>query len=145
MVFVFLPETVRRTKVEMLTSDNESGQEIVHKAEKFRALQNLKTAFAPMVAMLGDPTILVITFYNTVIFCCLYFLVSIIYFLMASNTHFTHIYFLIIDTYNHRDIPEIIRLHFHSSRTLLSRFWFWPDVWLCEQWSLRRLRCQKAS
>ncbi|KAL0137464.1 major facilitator superfamily domain-containing protein [Mucor lusitanicus] len=65
MVFVFLPETVRRTKVEMLTNDNESGQEIVHKAEKFRALQNLKTAFAPMVAMLGDPTILVITFYNT--------------------------------------------------------------------------------
>ncbi|KAL9559624.1 hypothetical protein MBANPS3_000330 [Mucor bainieri] len=74
MVFVFLPETVRREKVEMLTNDNESGQEVVHKTEKFRALQNLKTAFAPMVAMLGDPTILVITLYNTVIFCCLYFL-----------------------------------------------------------------------
>lgn len=79
MVFVFLPETVRRERVEMLTNDNESGQEIVHKTEKFRALQNLKTAFAPMLAMLGDPTILVITLYNTVIFCCLYFLVSTLF------------------------------------------------------------------
>jgi hypothetical protein len=91
MVFVFLPETVRREKVEMLTSDNESSQEIVHKTEKFRALQNLKAAFAPMVAMLGDPTILIITLYSTVIFCCLYFLVCIVFsFVMALNTHYTH-------------------------------------------------------
>lgn len=91
MVFAFLPETVRREKVEMLTNDNESGQEIVHKTEKFRALQNLKTAFAPMVAMLGDPTILVITLYNTVIFCCLYFLVSIATSTIAYNAPFTYI------------------------------------------------------
>lgn len=75
MVLILLPETVRRKRVEMLTSD-ESGQEIVQKIEKFQALKNLKTVFAPMLAMLGDPTVLVITFYNTVIFSCLYFLVS---------------------------------------------------------------------
>lgn len=92
MVFVFLPETVRRERIEMLTNDNESGQEIVHKTEKFRALQNLKTAFAPMLAMLGDPTILVITLYNTVIFCCLYFLVSTLSFVVSFDESSAHIF-----------------------------------------------------
>lgn len=84
MVLVLLPETVRRKRVEMLTSD-ESGQEIVQKIEKFQALKNLKTVFTPMLVMLGDPTVLVITFYNTVIFSCLYFLVSFDYCVYLHN------------------------------------------------------------
>ncbi|CEP09811.1 hypothetical protein [Parasitella parasitica] len=73
MVLSLLPETVRRKRIEMLSSD-ENNQEIVRQTENFQALRNMKTAFAPMLIMLGDPTIIVITLYSTVIFSCLYFL-----------------------------------------------------------------------
>ncbi|ORY91427.1 major facilitator superfamily domain-containing protein [Syncephalastrum racemosum] len=58
LVAVFLPETLRKKK------DVENKQ----------AAHSVFRAFAPMIGMLGDPTILVITAYSTVIFGCLYLL-----------------------------------------------------------------------
>jgi hypothetical protein len=72
-VTFLLPETLRRKREEVLPSDDEG---VTKPAERFKALKNLRTAFKPMIAMLGDPTVLVITLYNTIIFASLYFLVS---------------------------------------------------------------------
>lgn len=67
MVTFLLPETVRRKR----TPVDEK-----HAAERFKALKSMKAAFCPMIIMLGDPTVLLITLYNTVILACFYFLVS---------------------------------------------------------------------
>jgi hypothetical protein len=94
MILVLLPETLRRKRVEVLTSDG-NNRKILKKTEKFQALKNLKTAFAPMLIMLGDPTVLVITFYNTVIFSCLYFLVGFRFlFCLFAQYHLSHCYYL---------------------------------------------------
>ncbi|KAI8992038.1 major facilitator superfamily domain-containing protein [Mycotypha africana] len=71
LILFCLPETLRRKQVEI--APDEVGQVVVKK-ERFKALENLKAAFAPMLVMLGDPTVVVITIYNTIIFACLYFL-----------------------------------------------------------------------
>lgn len=62
LVAVFLPETLRKKK----------------DVEKKQAAHRVFHAFLPMIGMLGDPTILVITAYSTVIFGCLYLLVILI-------------------------------------------------------------------
>ncbi|KAI7908200.1 major facilitator superfamily domain-containing protein [Cokeromyces recurvatus] len=73
MVTFLLPETLRKKH----DSEDCYDQDIIGKKkqqERFKALKNLQKAFAPMLVMVGDPTVCVITFYNTIIFACLYFL-----------------------------------------------------------------------
>jgi hypothetical protein len=65
-----LPETVRRKRV--LSDHDENGVA----RERIRTLKKVSAAITPLIVMLGDPTVLVITIYNTVIFACLFFLVS---------------------------------------------------------------------
>jgi hypothetical protein len=71
-----LPETARRKRsvVEVITSDEQII--VVKKTEKSQALKTMGTIFIPMIVMLGDPTVMITTVYNTIIFACLYFLVS---------------------------------------------------------------------
>ena len=63
-----LPETLRLKK-----PGNDSEKE---NNKRFRALKNFKAVFAPMVVMLGDPTVLIITAYNTIVFSCMFFVVG---------------------------------------------------------------------
>lgn len=63
LVAVFLPETLRKVK-----SQDDQQRSPNH-------VKNFFQAFMPLLVMLHDPTILVITIYSTVIFACLYILV----------------------------------------------------------------------
>ncbi|KAG1122985.1 hypothetical protein G6F42_010970 [Rhizopus arrhizus] len=65
LVTLFLPETVRKTRP-TIEDDNIKGNNSV--------FRNLSTAFAPMAVMLGDPTILIMTLYGSIIFASLFFL-----------------------------------------------------------------------
>ncbi|KAI7881722.1 major facilitator superfamily domain-containing protein [Mucor mucedo] len=65
LVIFLLPETLRKKRIVM---------DEKHAKDRFKALKNLKAAFCPMIGMLGDPTVLLITLYNTVILSCFYFL-----------------------------------------------------------------------
>lgn len=76
-VTFLLPETVRRKREEVLPTFDERGQAILKPPEKFKALKIMRTAFAPMITMLSDPTVLMITLYNTIVFASLFFLVSL--------------------------------------------------------------------
>jgi len=67
LVTLFLPETVRKTRP-TIEDDNIKGNNSV--------FRNLSTAFAPMAVMLGDPTILIMTLYGSIIFASLFFLVK---------------------------------------------------------------------
>jgi hypothetical protein len=75
-VTFLLPETVRRKREQVLPAVDEHGQAVTKPSDKFKALKDMRAAFAPMITMLGDPTVLVITLYNTITFASLYFLVS---------------------------------------------------------------------
>lgn len=80
-VIFLLPETARRKRcIEevIITSPDNNQQEIVvvKKTEGSQTLKTLSTIFSPMIVMLGDPTVIIITIFNTVPFACLYFLVS---------------------------------------------------------------------
>lgn len=66
LVALFLPETVRTSRPSMVKGKSSS------------VFRNLRTAFTPMVVMLGDPTILIMTLYGSIIFASLFFLVSYI-------------------------------------------------------------------
>ncbi|KAI9483228.1 MAG: major facilitator superfamily domain-containing protein [Benjaminiella poitrasii] len=74
MVTFLLPETLRKKRDSEVLTDGSHDATEKRKPEKFKALKNLSAAFAPMLVMLGDPTVCVITVYNTVIFSCLYLL-----------------------------------------------------------------------
>ncbi|KAG2196808.1 hypothetical protein INT47_002735 [Mucor saturninus] len=65
LVTFLLPETLRKKRIVM---------DEKHAVERFKALRNLKAVFCPMIGMLGDPTVLLITLYNTVILSCFYLL-----------------------------------------------------------------------
>ncbi|KAI8987088.1 major facilitator superfamily domain-containing protein [Pilobolus umbonatus] len=67
-----LPETFRKHEKHEYTVDDE-GKRIETKGPT-NIFQQMAVAFTPMVIMLQDPTIIVITIYNTVIFASLYFL-----------------------------------------------------------------------
>ncbi|KAF1800206.1 major facilitator superfamily domain-containing protein [Mucor lusitanicus] len=62
LVAFFLPETVRKTRP------------AVQKGKGSSVFKNLRVAFAPMIVMLGDPTILIMTLYGSIIFASLFFL-----------------------------------------------------------------------
>ncbi|RCH93736.1 hypothetical protein CU098_008459 [Rhizopus stolonifer] len=75
LVTFFLPETLRKKREEEKTISSDSEQlSLKEKSEHFKVLKNIKKAFIPMLLMLRDPTVLMITIYNTVIFASLYFL-----------------------------------------------------------------------
>lgn len=83
----FLPETLRKQRqVDVIKNEmNEAveGNQYVSKdvtvVEKKPSapsfFSTLGTSFKPMIVMLHDPTVLLLTAYNTVIFASLYFLV----------------------------------------------------------------------
>ncbi|KAK4521317.1 uncharacterized protein ATC70_011932 [Mucor velutinosus] len=62
LVAFFLPETVRKTRPKVVEGKASS------------VFKNLRMAFAPMIVMLGDPTILIMTLYGSIIFASLFFL-----------------------------------------------------------------------
>jgi hypothetical protein len=82
MTAAFLPETLRKTKqVELIEKEMEQVSKDVTVVEKKVTaapsfLSTLGTSFKPMIVMLHDPTVLLLTAYNTVIFASLYFLVK---------------------------------------------------------------------
>lgn len=82
IVIFLLPETARKKQVTVeeviVTSSNNNQQEIVvvKKTQGSEFMKTLGTIFSPMLVMLGDPTVIIITIFNTVPFACLYFLVS---------------------------------------------------------------------
>ncbi|KAL9538694.1 hypothetical protein MBANPS3_010746 [Mucor bainieri] len=67
MLIILLPETLRKSPA----SKNEQCNG--HK-ERFVALKTMRNVFAPMVIMIRDPTVVLITLYNTVIYASLFFL-----------------------------------------------------------------------
>lgn len=88
MTAILLPETLRKTrqvevvekeKNQVVEHDDTKDVTIVEKkpsaAPSF--LSTLVTSFKPMIIMLHDPTVLLLTAYNTVIFASLYFLVKL--------------------------------------------------------------------
>lgn len=76
MSAVFLPETLRKQRYKQTTTEQEK-EDLVIQAPSF--LTTLKVSFKPMIVMLYDPTVNLLTVYNSVIFACLYFLVKYIY------------------------------------------------------------------
>ncbi|GAN04290.1 MFS multidrug resistance transporter [Mucor ambiguus] len=62
LVVFFLPETVRKARSTAV------------KGKAPGVSKNIRTAFAPMIVMLGDPTILIMTLYGSIIFASLFFL-----------------------------------------------------------------------
>lgn len=70
MLIILLPETLRKSPTP------KSKQCINTYQERFVALKTMRNVFSPMVVMLKDPTVLLITLYNTVIYASLFFLVS---------------------------------------------------------------------
>lgn len=69
MLIFLLPETLRKSP----SFKNEQG----NAKDRFVALKTMRNVFTPMVVMVRDPTVVLITLYNTVIYASLFFLVSI--------------------------------------------------------------------
>lgn len=67
MIF-FLPETLRLDKT---TKEN-----TLNNPKQSRVIKNMQSVYSPMIVMLRDPNVLIITFYNTIIFSSLFFIVS---------------------------------------------------------------------
>ncbi|OAD06603.1 hypothetical protein MUCCIDRAFT_118861, partial [Mucor lusitanicus CBS 277.49] len=78
LVAFFLPETVRKTRP------------AVQKGKGSSVFKNLRVAFAPMIVMLGDPTILIMTLYGSIIFASLFFLVNHTRYNASSSTNAAH-------------------------------------------------------
>ncbi|KAI7856198.1 major facilitator superfamily domain-containing protein [Circinella umbellata] len=68
LVAAFLPETLRKKRAK----DNDNNNNLNNSSS--HAIKEMITVFGPMLSMLQDPSVLVITIYSTVIFACLYFL-----------------------------------------------------------------------
>jgi hypothetical protein len=68
MSVFLLPETLRKPR---LVIDGKVSKP----NERFVVLKNMRTVFGPMAQMILDPTVIVITLYNTVIYASLFFLV----------------------------------------------------------------------
>lgn len=66
MVFI-LPETLRVKR----------DEQDIRKSEKPSVPDNMKRIFLPMLSMLTEPPIILITLYNTVVYASLYVLVGI--------------------------------------------------------------------
>lgn len=66
-IVFLLPETLRRSK---------DTSQVEAKKKHFPVLKKVSSALYSLIVMLGDPTVLVITIYNPVIFASLFFLVS---------------------------------------------------------------------
>lgn len=94
----FLPETLRKQRPDILTDQelieefkvqNDRGKQgTIEKHAKPTFFATLAISFKPMLIMLNDPTVNLLTAYNTVIFASLYFLASI------HSFFFLHIYCL---------------------------------------------------
>ncbi|OAC98855.1 hypothetical protein MUCCIDRAFT_115100 [Mucor lusitanicus CBS 277.49] len=67
MLIVLLPETLRK-------SPPSTNSELYNGKERFVALKTMRNVFTPMVMMVRDPTVVLITLYNTVIYASLFFL-----------------------------------------------------------------------
>lgn len=87
LVALFLPETVRKPRPSMV------------KGKQTSVFSNLRTAFTPMVVMLGDPTILIMTLYGSIIFASLFFLVS---YTRCNVSPFTDA--INVESYHHRHV-----------------------------------------
>ncbi|KAG2230703.1 hypothetical protein INT48_003710 [Thamnidium elegans] len=74
MSAAFLPETLRKKRVVFEKSIDKDENPVVIEDKPPSFLDTLKVSFKPMVVMLYDPTVNLLTAYNTVIFACLYFL-----------------------------------------------------------------------
>ncbi|KAL7312470.1 hypothetical protein PS15m_008225 [Mucor circinelloides] len=66
MLIFLLPETLRKSP----SFKNEQG----NAKDRFVALKTMRNVFTPMVVMVRDPTVVLITLYNTVIYASLFFL-----------------------------------------------------------------------
>ncbi|KAK4509398.1 uncharacterized protein ATC70_007749 [Mucor velutinosus] len=69
MLIFLLPETLRKSAT--------SKKEQCNGRERFVALKTMRNVFYPMITMVRDPTVVLITLYNTVIYSSLFFLASI--------------------------------------------------------------------
>jgi len=94
----YLPETLRKQRPD---EDEQFNKEIAEgkQVKKEGALTNLSkalsTSFKPMFILSRDPTVIILTAYNTIIFACLYFLASIVLQINLIFTNFKH-FFLVI-------------------------------------------------
>lgn len=87
MVTVLLPETLRKKRdegevLEVVPGEDEDQEKktvVVKKQVYFKALKNLGAAFKPMGMMLRDPTVIMTTIYNSVIFSCLFMAAQLLY------------------------------------------------------------------
>lgn len=66
MVIFLLPETLRKKR---------HNEELQNDERKFEALHKI---FSPMLSMVTDPTVILIAFYNSVVYASLYILASLI-------------------------------------------------------------------
>ncbi len=77
IIFV-LPETLRLEK--LIKDERNQCSELFDKQksdeEESKLLKMMRSVFLPMVVMVGDPTVILITIYNTVMFGSLFFIVS---------------------------------------------------------------------
>lgn len=144
LTVAFLPETLRKQRqVEVIKNEMDEGLEGNHFVSKDVTtvekkpsgpsfFTTLGTSFKPMIVMLHDPTVLLLTAYNTVIFASLYFLVrqpiqkrSIFGMTNLSIT---------IESHHHGYIQENLWLHRMESRSLLSFNGRWIYDWIRSQW-----------
>jgi multidrug resistance protein len=80
LVFIIfsLPETLRLKKPstdEHIPVTINEPVSIQKKLDRFIKL--VRSIFSPMIVMTRDPTVIIITIYNTIVFSCLFFIVSI--------------------------------------------------------------------
>lgn len=102
MSAAFLPETLRKKRVVFEKSIDKDGNPVVIEDKPPSFLDTLKVSFKPMVVMLYDPTVNLLTAYNTVIFACLYFLVGKK--AECSGINNNNFDFFLLESYYHRYI-----------------------------------------
>jgi hypothetical protein len=72
MSIFLLPETLRKSRVVI---EDKAGSTVTKPDDRFVALKNMNKVFGPMAQMIFDPTVMMVTLYNTVIYASLFFLV----------------------------------------------------------------------
>lgn len=79
MVVFLLPETLRIKK--HTTTENLEEESVLNQNEKetvrLQFLNNVQLLFLPILIMTKDPTVLLVTVYNTIVFSSIFFVVSV--------------------------------------------------------------------
>lgn len=133
MLIVLLPETLRK-------SPPSTNSELYNGKERFVALKTMRNVFTPMVMMVRDPTVVLITLYNTVIYASLFFLVSIHISIISMG-----LTSICTESIHDRHISICLSFRDMASGSLLSLSRYWPCYKLDFEWHVLGSHYQEAA